>query len=239
MSEEVDFVAIYGRSLGMQVAIRTILVEGVTDVDLFELAARLEYHQSGIQLLDGNLAIVAGGLGEQGGTNGVIREIISLRNFARTLLKPNGAPKYRFMGLFDNDHAGRAAVKRIREVDSSILEFKDVFRLWPIMPLPGNLDPRIVQNGFERENKDYAGLDWELEDILSPDFVEDFLTDFPDAVRCDKHISGKVHREFTQDGKARLHRYVRDYAVHADLCGVIELLKALRYYMGLKEATKG
>jgi hypothetical protein len=44
-----------------------------------------------------------------------------------------------------------------------------------------------------------------------------------------------VHRDFTRDGKARLHRFTKDYAVREDLLNVIGVLKAFRRYFGLTE----
>ncbi|MDS0849098.1 hypothetical protein [Burkholderia cenocepacia] len=233
MKEPPDFVAIYGASLGFSFRSRTVLVEGTTDVDLFKLAARLEFDKTGIDLLGDELAIVAAGERDRGGTHGVIRELVSLRGMARTCLLPNGRPRYRFIGLFDNDLAGKQAVKLARQVDSSILEYKDIFRLWPRMPLPGNMDPVIVKNCFERENSDYNALDWELEDILPGDFMEAFLSENPMAVARTKTIAGKTHRDLTRDGKARLHRFVAFHAVHDDLRGVIDTLKAIRFYLNI------
>jgi hypothetical protein len=169
-----------------------------------------------------------------GGTGGVIRELISLRGYARTCLLPNGKPKYRFIGFFDNDEAGRQAVRSTKWLDTSILEYKDTFRLHPIMPLPGNLDPGAVQKAFEQQNGDFRGLNWEMEDLISPNFVEAFLSENPGALRKSIPVGGKVHRELTPDGKARLHRFVKLNALRSDLVETVGLLKALRFYMGLK-----
>ena len=150
---------------------------------------------------------------------------------ARTCLLANGRPRYRFIGLFDNDDAGRRAVKFMRLIDSSALEFKDVFRLWPVMSLPGNLDPGTVQKTFERENADFKGLDWELEDLLSSGFKDTFVHDFPTAVAKTSSKGGKIHHDLTRDGKANFHRYVKQNAVADDMKGVIETLKAIRWYL--------
>ena len=72
-------------------------------------------------------------------------------------------------------------MKSARDIDGSLLEFKDLFRLWPVMPLPGNLDPASMQRTFEDENKIYKGLDWELEDLLPKEFVDVFVAEEP---RC-------------------------------------------------------
>lgn len=234
MVEDLDYVARYATALGLAVLPRTVLVEGTSDVDLFQLAARLEHDRTGLQLVGRDLAIVAAGEGDRGGTSGVIRELLSLRGLARTCLLPNGRPRYRFVGLFDNDKAGKQAVRAARDLDSSLLEYKDIFRLWPVMPVPMKLDPGSVQKTFEDANGRYTGLDWELEDLLPSDFVEVFLSDGRDALVRTTSREGKTHRDLTRDGKARLHYFTKRHAVHSDLTGVVEVLKAMRFYLGLK-----
>lgn len=234
VAEDLDPVARYAMALGFAIRPRTIIVEGTTDVELFQLAARLEREATGCELLGNDLAIIAAGVGELGGTRGVIREFVCLRGLARTCLQPNGRPTYRFIGLFDNDKAGKQAVKAVRDFDTSILEYKDVFRLWPIMPLAGNLDPGTMQKTFERDNAPYKGIEWEAEDLLEHEFYEAFLFDNPSALVRNASLAGKVHRDLTFDGKARLHQFIKQHAVRKDIDGVIKVLKALRYYLGLK-----
>ena len=186
-------------SQGLSVRPRTVLVEGTTDVALFEMAARLEQKVTGTALLGSELAIVAAGIGDLGGTRGVIRELHCLRGLARGCLLPNGRPRYRFVGLFDNDKAGRQAVGAARDLDSSIIEYKDVFRLRPVMPLPGNLDPVSVGRAFDQQNATYKGLDWELEDFLPPEFLDAFVAEHPTAISHTKTLSQKIHRDLTRD----------------------------------------
>jgi hypothetical protein len=220
-------------AIGLAVRPRTVLVEGSTDADVFRLAAKLEMSATGSRLIGDDFVVLAAGERDRGGVSGVIREFVSLRGMARTCLLPNGRPRYRFVALFDNDDAGRKAITLARHIDSSIMEFKDLFLLKPVMPIPGNLDPGHVRHTFERENADYKGLDWELEDLLPEGFVNAFLSEFPDAVRRSSLINGKMHRDYTSDGKARLHWYVKQNAIQADMSEVIDVLKALRNYMGV------
>jgi hypothetical protein len=131
VAEELDFIAQHGLALGFPVKARTIWVEGTTDAELFEMAARLEFKASGEHLMGDELAILAAGVGDVGGTRGVIRELMCFRGMARTCFLPNGDRRYRFIGLFDNDAAGKQAVKSAGQFDASILEYRDVFRLWP------------------------------------------------------------------------------------------------------------
>lgn len=237
MADTLDAVTRYGLALGLRVRPRTVLVEGTTDAELFEFASRLECKATGIDLLGQELAFVAAGERDRGGTHGVVRELVALRGMARTCLSPDGRPRYRFIGLFDNDNAGRQAVKLARTIDNSILEYKDVYRLWPVMPSPGNLDPGSVQRAFERENAGYKGLDWEMEDLLPTAFVDAFVAEHPLAVARTSDNNGKVHRDFTTDGKARFHRFIKLNALHADIEGIIECLKAIRHCLGLPAPT--
>lgn len=236
MVQDLDIVKVYGQSLGWDLHHRTILVEGTTDVALFLLAAHLELEKTGVDLLGKELAIVAAGEKDRGGTRGVSRELICLRGYARTLLMSNGRPRYRFVGLFDSDRAGNIAVKGIQNFDTSILEYKDVFRLRPIMPCGGNIDPKSLKTRSEQLNLEYKGLDWETEDLLTDDFIDAFRVDYPTAVRGIKSAGGMIHREFTLDGKSRLHKYIRENAMHDDLTRVINVIRAMRFYLGLPMA---
>jgi hypothetical protein len=234
MAKEHDFVAQYVTSeLGFEVGPRTVLVEGITDVKLFHLAAHLEREKTGSDLLSGGLTFGAAGERDRGGASGVIRELVILQGQARMCLLPNGRPRYRFIGLLDNDKAGNQAVKMASYLNASILEYKDVFRLFPVMPLAGNLDPGTLQKTFERENAEYKGLEWEIEDLLPQKFIDAFVSEYPGSVARITPKNGKIHRDLTRDGKARLHQFVKQNARHDDVCTIIDVLKALRFYLNL------
>lgn len=233
--EELDSVQRYAQALGLVVRSRTILVEGSSDAELFQLAARLEQSTSGADLVGADLAIVCAGERDRGGTRGVIRELVTLRGLGRTCLLPNGRPRYRFVALFDNDNAGRQAVKAARDLDTSLLEYKDLFRLHPSMPRPGNLDPRALERAFSDANHTYKGLDWEVEDLLGPSLLEAFVAADPLAIVKTKSAGDKMHREYTRDGKARMLRFTKRYAVVEDLADVSDTLRAFRFYMGLPD----
>lgn len=239
MPEDLDSVSRYSSALGFQVRPRTVLVEGTTDVDLFHLAARLEREETGDDLLGASVTIVCPGSGDLGGTRGVIRELLGLRAIARTCLLPSGRPRYRFIALFDTDQAGRQAVRAAQDIDTSLLEYKDMFRLHPVMPMPTALDPKSLRAAFESANAGYRGIEWEAEDLLPGSFVEAFLLDSPGAVRRTIDLgNGTTHRDFTKDGKARFHRFVRENALRADLKAVVDVLKALRHYFGLPATSE-
>lgn len=232
---DLDPVARYALSLGFTIAPRTIILEGRTDLDLFTLGAQLERRETGALLLGCDLAVMIGGDGDEGGTAGVIRQLITLRNIARTDLGPKGRPRYRFVALFDDDKAGRQAVRAARELDHSIIEFKDVFRVRPEMPMISNADPTILEKQFREANEPYKNIEWELEDLLSVQLLSAFLEENPNAVSRESRASEIVHRDFTRDGKARLHRFAKDNAIRVDLVKVVSVLKAFRRYFGLRE----
>lgn len=231
--EELDSVQRYAAYLGFRVQSRTILVEGSTDVELLHFAAQIERRQTGIDLLGDGVAIVAAGIGDLGGASGVIRELLCLRGLARTCLLPSGRPRYRFIGLFDNDKAGRQAVRVACGFDSSTIEYRDVFRMWPIMPRTGSRDAESMRKTCETVNAQYKGLDWELEDLFPDSFLSAFLSEHPDVIVRTSTAHDKVHRDLTRDGKARLHRFVKQHAMRSDLENVVDVLLALRFYLGM------
>ncbi|GBQ81937.1 hypothetical protein AA13595_0781 [Gluconacetobacter johannae DSM 13595] len=229
---EMDFVARYALSQGWSLKPRTILVEGTSDVALFGLAARLFCRSTGKDLL-GDLAILAAGEGDRGGTHGVVRELVTMRNLSRAYLSPAGRPVYRVIGLFDNDVAGQKAVKGARNVDASIIEYRDVFRLRPKMPLRGNLDHVALKRSFEEQNEAYKGLSWELEDLIGPALMELFLDEHPTALMREHVMFDRTHRELTRDGKSRLVRFCQIHADLANLNDLVTTMHAIRHYLVL------
>lgn len=229
MTADYDPIQQYGKGKGWNLKSRSVLVEGTTDSDLFNLAAQLHREATGVDLLD-SLAIIPAGNGPEGGISGVYRELIRLQGYAGMLLSPVGDPIYRFIGLIDNDYEARKHI-RFYKHESNLKEFKDIFRLHPKMPVKGNLDPKTLKKTFEKMNSDWKGLDWELEDLLPSSMFDCFLEDYPTALKKDDNRGGKIHRELTDDGKARFNRFVKDFAELDDLKDVIKTIKALRFYL--------
>lgn len=199
---------------------------------LFELSARHFLRDTGKDLL-ADLAIIAAGEGERGGTHGVVRELVVLRGLASAYLSPAGRPVYRFIGLFDNDTAGQKAINGSRSVDASIIEYRDVFRLRPAMPQKGSLDPTALKRSFDQQNEPYKGLPWELEDLVGAPLMALFLDEHPTALLREATFSGVVHRELTRDGKSCLVRFCNEHADLASLRNLVSVLHALRHYLNL------
>jgi hypothetical protein len=223
----------YLSSLGYTAKPKIVIVEGTTDVALFQSAAAMEYSHSGVQLLGDEMCIVAPGDGDLGGTRGVHQALICIKGLIPCCLLPNGKPKYRVIALFDNDNAGKWAIQTLRSVNAAFLEAKDLFRLMPVMKAAANLDPSALKKQIETDNAPYKSLDWEIEDLLSETLIDGFLAERNRAVRNTSVVNGKRHRDYTADGKAQLHRFVRINAIRDDLLEVVRVLTVLRSYFGL------
>jgi hypothetical protein len=228
----IDIVARYGQSRGWQLKPRTVLVEGTSDVSLFVFAAGLYLNKTGKNILS-DMAIVAAGELDRGGAKGVVRELVTLRNLAACHLSPAGLRVYRIVGLFDSDAAGNKAVSGAHDWDNTIIEYRDVFRLRPIMPKTGSLDPTALRLTTDTQNLPFKGLDWELEDLVSPLFMAQFLKAHQTAQTREINIAGRVHRELTRDGKSHLVRYCAQHATLESLGELIEVAHALRHYLNL------
>jgi hypothetical protein len=232
MRADLDLVERYAAEHNLRIANRTLLVEGTTDVELFTQCAK-ERNGGAMKLIGQDFSVVAAGERDRGGANGVVRELIALRQNARNILDSRGFPKYRFIALFDNDKAGVSAYKTACGIDASILENRDVFLIKPVLPLSLMLDPGAVGRDITRSNSAFNGLKWEIEDAFSRDFVDAFLDSNPSALIRKQEVGGMRHCELTDDGKAKFHRFVKDSATYEDLEGVRGVLLAMRRYLNL------
>ena len=231
-----DAVQLYCRSIGFEPSRRTVLTEGTSDAGLFRLARDLEFAESGIDLYGNDFTIAAAGIGNDGGTTGILRDLSRLKGISRIVLSQDGRQIYRFIGLFDNDAAGRNAARTSNALNTDIFEYRDVYRLRPMMPITRNYDIKAMKSLFESTNLQHERLDWECEDLLPASFLEAFVSEEPSALRTRIKASEAEHREWTVDGKAKLHRYVSQYAVQKDLAAVIDVIRCLRSLVGLPPA---
>lgn len=232
VAEILDPLAAYAKFKGYPVRSRIILVEGTRDADLFSLASELFRKKTGANLME-DIAFVPAGEGDSGGVRGVVRELMVLYNISTTVLDSSGRPRYRIAALFDNDDAGRHAVRSAPQWDIRLTEFKEMFRLRPIMPQTNNRDPDAIRSLIEKANAPYKGLDWELEDLFSTSFLDAFDEEYVSAVSHKSVIADKIHRDLTPDGKAHFHRFVKRNALLSDLDGVIAIVQTMRSYVGL------
>jgi hypothetical protein len=84
------------------------------------------------------------------------------------------------------------------------------------------------------ENVQFKGLDWEIEDLLSDRILLAFDQAAPTAVSAVRECGGRRHRDFTRDGKYRLHDFVKTHAGIDDVVELLKLIRALRDYFRLQ-----
>ncbi|QNP78605.1 hypothetical protein [Agrobacterium tumefaciens] len=210
-----------------------VLVEGTSDVRYMRLARDLWRRESSHDLFDSGFAVFEAGLKDDGGVQGVVRELQTLRQMA-SQDKANLMTERTFVGLFDNDRAGRKHARMLCEMDFRVKHYRDVFLLHPVMPASNGVLGVELQRLTEAKNRSCATLDWEIEDFLSEDLVRGFSHANPGALIREQKVSGRVHREFTKEGKRRLQMHVAEEALVGDMIEVIRLICTLRDYLGLE-----
>lgn len=230
----IDHVHLYAASAKLDIKKFTVFVEGTGDVEYFTIAAKLELAAGGPNLLGDEFAIVAAGEKDNGGVDGLRRQMTTFRALSSTYLKSNGAEAYRFLALFDNDMAGRRAKAAAMVMDAGMVEFRDVLCLLPVLNAAVG-DAAAIGRAIAKDNEGFRDIDWEIEDMLSSDFVSAFLEEHPSAlINMKTSIGGHVHRELTRDGKARLLAYTRENAIREDVSSLVTALHGLRCYTGIR-----
>ena len=233
MAEE-NLVTIYARHKGWEIGSCNVLVEGVTDYELLSATAEKHRAETREDLCSGGLRFLYAGHKHEGGTHGVVRELTVTRSLAKYSLTPQGVRQYRFVGLVDNDAAGRQAIENARAADASVVEFRDIMRIRPNMICGGgNVELESLRAEFERRNSAFGRLDWELEDLLAVDFVESFCTRVSGSLLERQEVAGRVHWELTRKGKRELIRFAKENATLDELRGVIRVIRSLRFCLGL------
>jgi hypothetical protein len=220
-------------TLGWKICNCNVFVEGTTDVELLWLSAALYYERHKTVILGDHIAILPAGKGDDGGVEGVNRRLSFARQLADADRGPDGSLRYRFIGLYDNDRAGRRAIQAASAFDRRLQQYSDLFLLNPVMSDGSDANMSLRQR-FELDNAQFKGLDWEVEDLLSERIFFDFSKLQSGAILTVQERGGRKHRELTKDGKYRLHKFVKETAVLDDLLEVVKLIRALRSYFRLK-----
>lgn len=211
-----------------------VLVEGATDERLFNLADRLA-RQAGHTLLGHDIAFVASGRSDQGGTFGVAREFTTMRSLAGIPLDARGRPVYKVIGVVDNDHAGRRVISDIIRNYRGVQEFIDVIALRPAMTCFTCADASGRRQECEAVNQLFSSLDWEIEDALSPRLISLFEQRHSREILNRRVLGGRTHFNLTKNGKTELHRLVHREATLVDLMGIVEIVRTVRSMLGLPD----
>lgn len=218
--------------MGWGLSRNNIIVEGTSDVAFLARASDLHASERGRPLLDAELAVVAAGRGDDGGVDGVNRRLSFFRQLADGDRDHTGALRFRFVGLFDKDTAGKGAFAVASIFDRRVEPYVDVFLLHPFMPdFPPGRD-RAME--IARANIPFGRIDWEIEDLCSERIWRIFESEFSDAMISIQESGGRKHRELRPERKPDLKRIFMEQANFSDAAGFIELLRMMRVYLGLQ-----
>lgn len=228
-----DHVRWFAGRMNWPLAPNNILVEG-NDASYFELAARLFRNEHNRDLL-ADISIFPTGDGDGGGTFGILRHFPTFRSLIDTDVDANGNRLFKAIVLLDSDSAGKNARNALTAKYTSFQEYRDVFLLFRKMPRKSR-DPVQLGEAMSRENASWKRLDCEIEDLLGADLLQLFVKQATRPLRLEPiFLESAHHYEFHEGVKSELLRYVKERANLDDMHGIVEVLKSLRFYLGLAE----
>jgi hypothetical protein len=141
---------------------------------------------------------------------------------------------FRAVVILDNDSEGRRTCKYLTDRYIKLRENRDEFLLKRVFPRDSQ-EPENLVEIIKAANEAWHTLDCEIEDLLSRELLDVFMEERPEAFRNQPAVAnGGHHVELTVIGKSALCSWVPDVANLEDLERMVELLKSLRYYLGLK-----
>lgn len=223
----------YASRYGWVLRAGNVMVEGTSDVSYFERCSHLYQARHGRRLLGTDLSIFAAGHGDDGGTYGVSEKFPTLFNLAALDLDAGGRRRFKTIALLDNDRMGQKAVAGITQGHRQIREYESIFSLKRIMPHKAGSVQRLAER-TRAANASFPSLDCTIEDLLSDAFFESFIRTMPAAeARAATRSGGASHRFWTEQGKRELRLLALRTATIEDMKPMVEVLRALRTYVGL------
>lgn len=229
-----DIVRAFAARHRWPIAERSILVEGETDRRYFMLAARLYEEECGRRLLGNDVAVFPTGIGDEGGAFGLQRHFHPLRSVMEIDLTPEGRVVFHAIALFDNDMNGKKGFNALTGQHLNYRRWRDVFLLHRSFPMTTR-DPVQVEKLVVAGNEDFKMMDCEIEDLVNESVVDAYAQQNPRAfIRPPSRVGTGIHLSFVKGEKGQFCSFVERYAICDDVRAIIEILKALRYFLGLK-----
>ena len=227
-----SLVSAYGKRKNWPILARNVMLEGRTDSEYFRIAdSKYQTENRGRKLICSRLSLFQVGDGDAGGTNNIREKFVYLREVLSTDNYDPANERIMAVVLMDNDHAGRTVAQFLDKRGFKLN--RDVFLVTRALPRQTR-DPYQLSRSIEKENAAWADMDCEIEDLLSHDFLDYYAEDNPSALAREPQVAeGGHHYEWTDDGKAKLLRFVRQEASYSDVQGIVELLKSLRFLLAL------
>jgi hypothetical protein len=229
-----DLVRQFAGLYGWPIEERSIVVEGEHDQRYFTLADTLYTKETGMHLLGAKVAVFPTGIGDEGGAFGLQRHFHPLRAIMDRDMTPDGQKVFHAIALFDSDIEGKRGFGSLTGQHLNYRKWRDVFLLQRAIPRTTR-DPIQMAQLVDKANHDWRGLDCEIEDLVSSSLINTFLQENPHAVyRQPQQMNGALHCSFQKGSKANFVRFVEENAILQDLSQIVEILKSLRYHLGLQ-----
>lgn len=228
-----DLVRRFAQLYGWPVAERMLLVEGEHDQRYFALADRLYTESTRMRLLGDRLVTFPTGIGEEGGSFGLQRFFHPLRTIIDRDLTPSGHKVFHAIALFDNDIEGKRGFGALTGQHLNYRKWRDVFLLQRVLPRTTR-DPVQLAGLVSTANEPWKNMDCEIEDLVHIDVIKEFVTLHPQAIKREpEERAAGVHCRFERHAKANFIRFVETNALLCDVGSIVDLLKSLRYHLGL------
>lgn len=223
----------YAEQKGWPLKKTNIIVEGDIDKAYFELSDRLYHGKTGRRLLGNDLSVFPPGTGDDGGTPGICSQFPVLRKIIDMDVGTDGKATCRAVTLLDGDSAGKQAKNILTSKYSRLIEWRDVFVLHRQMPR-STIEPNALKSQIERANQQWRHLDCEIEDLISADLMDLFFEQESNCLKCAPfETAGARHYEFQIGCKGSLYRFVEENASYEDIELIIDVLRSMRFYVGL------
>jgi len=228
-----DFVRKFAAHHRWPIAEYSILVEGEIDQRYFTLADTLYFKENGARLLGNQVSVFPTGIGEQGGAYGLQRHFHPLRANIDMDRTPDGNAVFHAIALFDNDSEGKRGFNALTGQHLSYRPWRDVFLLHRRIPRTTR-DPAQVEKLVAASNVNCRSLDCEIEDLVCLDLVKVYGEANPRAFfRPTLVVDADIRVSVSKGEKGRFCSYVEQNALLSDINALVDVLKALRYFMGL------
>ena len=233
-----DLVRTYALKCGWSIRKHNVIVEGENDQRYAILASNRYQEDTGLCLVGSDLAVFPPGIGDEGGTYGIQRQLPTLQGLVDVDFDEDGRRMFRFVALMDSDRAGKQAARALTGQHMKLRQNRDVFLLQREMPRETR-DPNRLGRLIEQYNAPWKKLDCEIEDLLPFEMLDEFVKSNSNVLKRvtrgdnPQVENGRHHFEFDRAVKGRLCQYVEENALLCDLVTVVEMLKAMRFYLGL------
>lgn len=212
-----------------------LVVEGDHDVRYFRLAHSIHRHATGRWLLGDGFHVLAAGMGDAGGTNGIMDHFVAIHKAAKLDLRPDDLlPVFRLAVLLDDDRKGREAFNYLTANHTGCLRWRDVFLLQRQYPTDTR-DLKQIELRVKALNAPWKSHNCEIEDLLPELMIELFNEQHSKCFSRDPvQVAGRWHYEFAVATKGALCTQVERLAMPEDLSEIINVLKALRFFLAVK-----